>query len=81
MNEKGDIMVLVSGIDIPLLEVILIFGVIIFILLIESIIIIGLLVKQLQKTKNVGLLLERLSQVLLEIKKAEIDELDKLRGK
>ena len=74
-------MVLVSGIDIPLLEVILIFGVIIFILLIESIIIIGLLVKQLQKTKNVGLLLERLSQVLLEIKKAEIDELDKLRGK
>ena len=74
-------MVLVSGIDIPLLEVILIFGVIIFILLIESIIIISLLVKQLQKTKNVGLLLERLSQVLLEIKKVEINELDKLRGR
>ncbi|GEM_PF-1065279 len=74
-------MVLVSGIDIPLVEVILIFGIVVFILLIESIIIIGLLVKQLQKTKNVGMLLERLSQVLLEIKKAEIDELDKLRRK
>jgi len=74
-------MVLVGGIDVPLVEVILIFGVVIFILLIESIIIIGLLVKQLQKTRNVGQLLERLSQVLLEIKKAEIDELDKLRRK
>jgi len=72
-------MVLVGGVDVPLIEVLLIFGVVIFILLIESIIIIGLLVKQLQKTKNVGVLLERLSQVLLEIKKAEIDELDKLR--
>ncbi len=74
-------MVLVGGVDIPLIEVILVFGVVVFILLIESIIIIGLLVKQLQKTKNVGVLLERLSQVLLEIKKAEIDELDKLRRK
>lgn len=74
-------MVLVGGVDIPLVEVILIFGVVVFILLIESIIIIGLLIKQLQKTKNVGMLLERLSQVLLEIKKAEIDELDKLRRK
>lgn len=74
-------MVLVGGIDIPLVEVLLVFGIVIFILLIESIIIISLLVKQLQKTKNVGMLLERLSQVLLEIKKAEIDELDKLRKK
>ena len=74
-------MVLVGGVDIPLIEVILVFGVVVFILLIESIIIIGLLVKQLQKTKNVAVLLERLSQVLLEIKKAEIDELDKLRRK
>lgn len=72
-------MVLVGPIDVPLIEVLLIFGIIIFILLIESIIIISLLVKQLQKTKNVGILLEKLSQVLLEIKKAEIDELDKLR--
>lgn len=74
-------MVLVGGIDIPLIEVLLVFGVVIFILLIESIIIISLLVKQLQKTRNVGLLLEKLSQILLEIKKAEIDELDKLRRK
>ncbi len=72
---------LAFGVDIPIVEIILIFGVVVFILLIESVIIIALLVKQLQKTKNVGLLLERLSQVLLEIKKAEIDELDKLRRK
>ncbi|MBI2125298.1 hypothetical protein HYU08_01960 [Candidatus Woesearchaeota archaeon] len=70
---------LVFGVDIPLVEIILIFGVVIFILLIESVIIIALLVKQLQKTKNVGVLLEKLSQTLLEIKKAEIDELDRLR--
>ncbi|HLD80061.1 MAG TPA: hypothetical protein VJA18_05885 [Candidatus Nanoarchaeia archaeon] len=70
---------LVFGVDIPLVEIILLFGVVIFILLIESVIIIALLVKQLQKTKNVGVLLEKLSQTLLEIKKAEIDELDKLR--
>ncbi|MBI4009646.1 MAG: hypothetical protein HY361_00425 [Candidatus Aenigmarchaeota archaeon] len=72
---------LTFGVDIPLVEILLTFGIIIFILLVESVIIIGLLVKQLQKTKNVGMLLERLSQVLLEIKKAEIDELDKLRRK
>lgn len=70
---------LVFGVDIPLVEIILIFGVVIFILLVESVIIIALLVKQLQKTKNVGVLLEKLSQTLLEIKKAEIDELDRLR--
>ncbi|MDO8510632.1 MAG: hypothetical protein Q7S55_00540 [Nanoarchaeota archaeon] len=74
-------MVLVGSVDIPLIEVLLVFGIVIFILLIESIIIISLLVRQLQKTKNMGMLLERLSQVLLEIKKAEIDELDKLRRK
>ena len=72
---------LTFGVDIPLVEILLTFGIIIFILLVESVIIIGLLVKQLQKTKNVGMLLERLSQVLLEIKKAEIDELYKLRRK
>ena len=63
---------LAFGVDIPLVEVILIFGVVIFILLIESIIIIILLVKQLQKTKNVGILLEKLSQTLLEIKKLKL---------
>ena len=72
---------LAFGADIPIVEIILIFGIVVFILLIESVIIIALLVKQLQKTRNVGQLLERLSGVLLEIKKAEIDELDKLRRK
>lgn len=70
---------LVFGVDIPLVEVILVLAIVIFILLVESIVIIALLVKQLQKTRNVSVLLEKLSQILLEIKKAEIDELDKLR--
>ena len=61
---------LTFGVDITLVEILLTFGIIIFILLVESVIIIGLLVKQLQKTKNVGMLLERLSQVLLEIKES-----------
>lgn len=72
---------LAFGVDIPLVEIILIFGIVIFILLVESIIIIILLVKQLQKTKNVSVLIEKLSQTLLELKKAEIDELDKLRSR
>ena len=72
---------LVFGVDIPLVEIFLVFAIVIFILLVESVIIIALLVKQQQKTKNMGLLLEKLSQILLEIKKAEIDELDKLRSR
>ena len=72
---------LVFGVDIPLVEIFLVFAIVVFILLVESVIIIALLVKQQQKTKNMGLLLEKLSQILLEIKKAEIDELDKLRSR
>ena len=72
---------LAFGVDIPLVEIFLVFAIVVFILLVESVIIIALLVKQQQKTKNMGLLLEKLSQILLEIKKAEIDELDKLRSR
>ena len=70
---------LAFGVDIPLVEVILIFSIVIFILLVESIPIIILLVKQLQKDQECRHFAGKLSQTLLEITKAEIDELDKLR--
>lgn len=71
-------MVLVGGIDIPLVEILLVMTIIILILLIESIIIIVLLMKQMTKTKKVGLAVERLSEAILQVKKAEIEELDQL---
>ncbi|MBU0460429.1 MAG: hypothetical protein KKH52_05125 [Nanoarchaeota archaeon] len=45
---------LVFGVDIPLVEIILTLGVIMFILLIEGIVIISLLIKQLNKVKDLS---------------------------
>jgi hypothetical protein len=70
---------LIFGIDIPLVEIILVLGVITFLLLMEALVVIIMLTKQINKTKNLSQLVEKLSETLLEIKKAEIDELDKLK--
>jgi predicted PurR-regulated permease PerM len=72
---------LVFGIDIPLVEVIFVLCIVIFLLLIEAIVVISLLMKQMHKTNKLGDLIQKLSQTLLEIKSAEIQELDKLRRK
>lgn len=72
---------LVFGIDIPLVEILLIFTIVIFLLLVEAIIVISLMVKHLNKSKQLGDLMMQLSGTLLEIKKKEIEELDKLRRK
>ncbi|MBT4935630.1 hypothetical protein HOL21_02465 [Candidatus Woesearchaeota archaeon] len=72
---------LVFGIDVPLVEVVFSLAIIMFLLLVESIVVISLLVKQLNKTKMLGELVGKLSETILQIKKAEIDELDKLRGR
>ena len=72
---------LVFGIDVPLIEVILALAIVMFLLLVESIVIISLLVKHLNKTKRLGDLVEKLSGTLLDIKKKEIEELDKLKRK
>ena len=72
---------LVFGIDIPLVEVLFVLGIIIGILLVESIVVISLLSKQMNKTNKLASLVQKLSETLLEIKKAEIEELDKLRKK
>jgi preprotein translocase subunit SecG len=69
---------LVFGIDVPLVEVIFTFAIIILILLIESLIIIVLLLKQSHKSKQIGEAVEKLSEAILLIKRSEIEELDKL---
>ncbi|MBU0470557.1 MAG: hypothetical protein ABIG52_00765 [Nanoarchaeota archaeon] len=70
---------LAFGFDVPLVEIIIVFTLIIFILLVETIIIISLLIKQLNKTKELGLLIQRLSDTLLEVKKAEIDVIERVK--
>jgi hypothetical protein len=72
---------LVFGVDIPLVEIVFTLAIVIFILLIEAIVVIALLVKQLNKTKKLGELVEKLSETILLIKKAEIEQLDKLKKK
>ena len=69
------------GADIPLVEVVFILLIVTFFVLIEVIIIISLLLKQTNKSKQLIGLLEKLSDTILEIKKSEIEEIDKLRKK
>ena len=69
---------LVFGIDVPLVEVVFTFAIIILILLIESLIVIVLLLKQAQKSTKIGEAVEKLSEAILQIKRAEIEELDRL---
>ncbi len=72
---------LVFGIDVPLIEIIIGLVIVIFIILVESIIVVSLMIKQLNKTRKLIGLVEKLSETVLQIKKVEIQELDKLRGK
>ena len=72
---------LVYGIEVPLVEIIFSLTIVIFVLMIESIILILLLIKQLNKTKQLSQLTEKLSETILSVKKAEIHELDKLKIK
>tara|TARA_Y100000310_G_C20440858_1_gene696044 strand:- start:484 stop:705 length:222 start_codon:yes stop_codon:yes gene_type:complete len=69
---------LVFGIDVPLVEIVFAISIIILILLIESLVVIMLLLKQMGKTKKVGEAVEKLSEAILQVKRAEIEELDKL---
>ena len=61
-------MVLVFGVDVPLIELLLVFGVIIFLLLIEAVVVMGIVVKQLKKTKQLSALTVQLSESLLKLK-------------
>ena len=59
---------LVFGVDIPLVEIILVFTIIIFILLVETVVIIALLVKQMNNTKKLSSLVVQLSETLIRLK-------------
>ncbi|MDP3734028.1 MAG: hypothetical protein Q8R37_02270 [Nanoarchaeota archaeon] len=71
-------MVIVGGVDIPLIEILLVMAFIIFLLLVECIVIIALLMRQMSSTRKIGQAVERLSEAILQIKKAEIEELDRI---
>ncbi len=60
---------LVFGVDIPLVEVILVMAIIIFILLIETIIVLSLLVTQLNKAKKLSEGTEKILEVIEKLKK------------
>tara|TARA_Y100000310_G_scaffold316956_1_gene369279 strand:+ start:799 stop:1017 length:219 start_codon:yes stop_codon:yes gene_type:complete len=70
---------IVFGVDIPLVEIIFTMSIIIFILLVESIVVVMVLLKQMNKSKKTQELLQTLSDTLLKIKEVEIKTLDKLR--
>jgi len=72
---------LVFGVDVPLIELMLALAIILFLLLIEAIVVIALMVKQLHKSRQLGEVMEKMSEALLSIKKAEIEELDRIRGR
>ena len=72
---------LVFGVDIPLIEILLALLVMIIILFLEAIIVVGMLIKDMNKTKKLAELIEKLSETILQIKKAEIEELDKIKRK
>ena len=71
---------LVFGIDIPLIEVI--FGLVLvsFIILAEIVVVVILLMKNLSRTKEMAELLNKLSNVLLEVKREEMKEIEKLKN-
>ena len=74
-------MMLVFGIDIPLVEVILVFSILIFIILLEALIIIIIMTKQLNKMKQASSLVQKLSETVLAIRKVETQELRKIKRK
>ncbi|PIN73298.1 hypothetical protein COV20_03650 [Candidatus Woesearchaeota archaeon CG10_big_fil_rev_8_21_14_0_10_45_16] len=59
---------IVFGVDVPLVEIVLVFAIIVFILLIESLVVIGLLMSQMNKSRKMALLLDQLAQTMLKMK-------------
>ncbi len=70
---------IVFGIDIPLVEVLLALAIIMFLLLAETVIVLALLLRQMSKTRKLSELTYQLSESILEMKKRELEELDKLK--
>ncbi len=72
---------LVFGVDIPQIEIVFALVIISFILFIEAIIVIILLLRHQNKSKEVTVLQQRMAETLLDLKRAEVDVLDKLKKK
>ncbi len=72
---------LVFGVDVPLIEIVFILAIILFVVLIEVIIIISMLVRQTNKSKDLSMSIERLTEALLNVKHAEMKELEMLKRK
>ncbi len=72
---------LVFGVEVPLVEVIFALALVTFVILVEVIIIISLLIKQTNKSKELIALTQQLSKTILQVKSAELTELDKLKRK
>lgn len=74
-------MVLVGSYDVPLIFILLVLVGIIFIILLESIIIIFLLMRQLRKQRETFKSIDRLTDVMSQVKKNELHQLDRIRKK
>ena len=72
---------IIFGVDVPLLEIVLTFGIIQFLVLIEAAVVIALLIKQMKHSKEQSELLNKLSHNLLEVKKLELEELERMKRK
>ena len=70
---------LVFGIDIPLVEVIIVFSILVTIILFEALVIIILMMKQLNKMKQASILVQKLSETVLAIRKVETQELMRIK--
>lgn len=68
---------LVFGIDVPLVEVLFTLVIIIFLLLLEAVIIQALLMKQINRTKQLAESMEKVAQLLAQLKQGEWKKLEK----
>ena len=68
---------IIFGIDVPLVEILFTLTIIMFILFIESIIVVILMFRQMNKTKKLSETIQSISETLLEIKKAEVQQMSR----
>ena len=70
---------LVFGVDVPLLEMILVFVILVIIVLIEVIVVMFLTMKHMNKSKESHELVSDLAEVLLQVKQEEQKTIDAVR--
>lgn len=74
-------MVLLFGVDIPLIQIIVIFFILSFLVLVEIIIVMLILTKMLEKAKQRDELQKQMMETLIDVKRKEIEELNLLKRK